>query len=320
MEPEHTNENITQGDHAPVLPKPVLVQDKKNWVRKSLFSLIIYAFLFYVIFDQDITYIAALLVVLMIHEMGHFFAMKFFNYTNVKLFVLPLLGAFVTGKKTVISQRQMSVVILAGPLPGIIIGFCLLMSNIYYPNPRIEMLGNIFFILNLFNLLPFAPLDGGKLLETLFIHQNYVIGIVFTIISIIIITLLAILSQSIVLLVIPAFMVFELIMKIKNQKIREYLDQEHINYVTDYDHLKDASYWLIRDCILLSFTKRYAGIQAGIHKYSVLEVGLIQHVVSILETPFIRDIKTLGKIALMFLYVFFLLVLPVTYALIKFLD
>lgn len=320
MEPEHTNDNITQGDQAPVLPKPVLVQDKKNWVRKSLFSLMIYAFLFYVIFDQDIAYIAALLVVLMIHEMGHFFAMKFFNYTNVKLFVLPLLGAFVTGKKTVISQRQMSVVILAGPLPGIIIGFCLLMSNIYYPNPRIEMLGNIFFILNLFNLLPFAPLDGGKLLETLFIHQNYVIGIVFTIISIIIITLLAILSQSIVLLVIPAFMVFELIMKIKNQKIKEYLDQEHINYVTDYDHLKDASYWLIRDCILLSFTKRYAGIQAGIHKYSVLEVGLIQHVVSILETPFIRDIKTFGKIALMFLYVFFLLVLPVTYALIKFLD
>ncbi len=320
MEPEHTNENNTQGEQAPVLPKPVLVEDKKNWVRKSLFSLLIYAFLFYVIFDQDIIYIAALLVALMIHEMGHFFAMKFFNYTNVKLFVLPLLGAFVTGKKTVISQRQMSVVILAGPLPGIIIGFCLLMSNIYYPNPRIEMLGNIFFILNLFNLLPFAPLDGGKLLETLFIHQNYVIGIVFTIISIIIITLLAILSQSIVLLVIPAFMVFELIMKIKNQKIREYLDQEHINYVTDYDHLKDASYWLIRDCILLSFTKRYAGIQAGIHKYSVLEVGLIQHVVSILETPFIRDIKTFGKIALMFLYVFFLLVLPVTYALIKFLD
>ena len=320
MEPEQINDNNTQGEQAPVLPKPVLVQDKKNWVRKSLFSLAIYAFLFYVIFDQDITYIAALLVVLMLHEMGHFFAMKFFNYTNVKLFVLPLLGAFVTGKKTVISQRQMSVVILAGPLPGIIIGFCLLMTNIYYPNPRIEMLGNIFFILNLFNLLPFAPLDGGKLLETLFIHQNYVIGLVFTIISIIIITLLAILSQSIVLLVIPAFMVFELIMKIKNQKIREYLDQEHINYVTDYDHLKDASYWLIRDCIILSFNKRYAGIQAGIHKYSVLEVGLIQHVVSILETPFIRDIKTLGKIALMFLYVFFLLVLPVTYALIKFLD
>jgi len=298
----------------------MLVQDKKNWIRKSLFSLLIYAFLFYVIFDQDIIYIAALLVVLMIHEMGHFFAMKFYNYNNVKLFVLPLLGAFVSGKKSVISQRQMSVVILAGPLPGIIIGFCLLMSTIYYPNPRIEMLGNIFFILNLFNLLPFAPLDGGKLLETLFIHQNYIIGLVFTIISIIIITLLAILSQSIILLIIPAFMVFELIMKMKNQKIREYLDQEHINYVTDYDHLKDSSYWLIRDCILLSFNKRYAGIQAGVHKYSVLEVGLIQHVLAILETPFIRDIKTLGKIALMFLYVFFLLVLPVTYALVKFLD
>jgi len=49
--------------------------------------------------------------------------MKAFNYSNVKLFVVPLLGAYVSGKKATISQRQMSIIILAGPIPGLIIGF-----------------------------------------------------------------------------------------------------------------------------------------------------------------------------------------------------
>lgn len=325
IEPENHNESEPLNEpsheqHIHVLPKPVLVQDKKNWVRKSIISLAIYAFLFYFIFNGDISYIAAVLVVLLIHEFGHFFAMKAFNYSNVKLFVLPLLGAYVTGKKSLISQRQMTVVILAGPLPGMIIGFCLLLSTIYYPNERIEMLGNIFFVLNLFNLLPFVPLDGGRLLETLFINHNHTIRVVFTIISIVAMALLAIITKSLLFLIIPVSMIFDLIMEIKNQKIREYLDQENINYTSDYNDLPDTNYWTIRDCILLSFNKRYAGIQAGVHQYSVLEGGLIQHVVAVLKTPFIKDVKLLEKIGIIFTYILFLIVLPVTYALIKYLD
>ena len=324
-EPENINENelAEQSNHeykAHVIPKPILEQDKKNWFRKSIISLAIYAFFFYLIFDRDLIYIAAVLVVLMIHEMGHFFAMKAFNYTNVKLFVLPMLGAYVTGKKSIISQRQMSIVILAGPLPGIIIGFCLLMSTIFYPNERLQMLGNIFFVLNLFNLLPFIPLDGGRLLETLFINHNHTIRVIFTILSIIVLAGLAIITKSIIFLIIPVSMVFDLIMEIKNQKIRDYLTQEKINYTSDYADLPDKDYWTIRDCILLSFNKRYAGIEAGVQKYSLLEGGIIQHVITVLKSPFIKDVKTLEKIAIVFTYILFLVVLPTIYALIKFLD
>jgi Zn-dependent protease len=323
IEPEHINDNESsnESNHEPKahgLPKPILVQDKKNWVRKSIISLAIYAFLFYFIFNGDFSYIAAVLVVLLIHEFGHFFAMKAFNYSNVKLFVLPLLGAYVTGKKSLISQRQMSIVILAGPVPGIIIGFCLLLSTFYYPNERLEMLGNIFFLLNLFNLLPFIPLDGGRLLETLFINHNHTIRIVFTIISIIALAVLAIITKSLLFLIIPVSMVFDLIMEIKNQKIREYLEQENINYTTDYNDLADKDYWTIRDCILLSFNKRYAGIQAGVHQYSVLEGGIIQHVVAVLKTPFIKDVHVLEKIGIIFTYILFLIVLPTIYIIIKF--
>lgn len=299
-----------QNNQTEALPKPILVQDKKGWIRKSLISLGIYGLLFYFIFNQDLAYIAAVLVALLIHEFGHFFAMKAFNYSNVKLFILPLLGAYVSGKKSTISQRQMTVVILAGPVPGIIIGFCLLMYNLYYPHEKIAMLGQIFFILNVFNLLPFIPLDGGRLMETLFIHQNHTIRTVFTVISIACFTIFSVLTSSIILLIIPTFMVFDLILENKNHKIRQYLKQENINYIVDYNDLSNRDYWTIRDCILLSFTKRYGGIQAGVHQYSVIESGLMQHVISVLKTPFIKDIKTFGKIFIMIIFTLLLVVLP----------
>lgn len=294
-----------------ILPKPVLVQDKQNWIRKSLISLMIYGFLFFAIFSKDLMYIAAVLVVLLIHEFGHFFAMKAFKYTNVKLFILPLLGAYVSGKKPVVSQWQMTVIILSGPVPGIIIGFLLLMYNASHPNEKLQMLGNIFLYLNAINLLPFIPLDGGRLLETLFVNQNHILRLVFSSISIICTLLLAIMSQSILLLVIPASLIFDMIMEIKNHRIREFLKQEKINYIIDYNDLPDAHYWTIRDAIILSFSKRYAGVQAGLHQYSPVEGGLIQHVIAVLKTPFIKDISAFGKILVILLYLAFFIVLPV---------
>lgn len=315
FESEQENYSETSG----VLPKPIVVQDKKNWIRKSLISLAIYAFLFKFIFNLEFIYIAAVLVVLLIHELGHFFAMKAFNYTNVKMFVLPMLGAYVTGTKNIISQRQMSIVILAGPVPGILIGLGLLIFSNYLPNARIEMLGNIFIGLNFFNLLPFVPLDGGRLLETLFINHNHSIRVAFTIISIFFLLLFALLFKSLFFLIIPVSMIFDLVMEIKNQKIRDYLKLEHINYETDYNDLPDKHYWTIRDCLLLSFNKRYSGIQAGVHQYSPVEGGIIQHVSAILKTPIIKDLSVLGKIITMILFIIFLL-LPVIYYVPKFLS
>ena len=298
-----------------VLPKPILEEDKKNWMRKSLISLVIYAVLFYGIFDSSISYMAALLVVLLIHELGHFFAMKLFNYKNVKLFFIPLLGAYVSGKKLIISQRQMSIVILAGPVPGIIIGFCLFMVDFIYPSEPLMMLANIFLFLNLFNLLPFMPLDGGRLIEVLFLKQNHSIRIVFTIISILGLATFAIYNKSILFLIIPISMVFELIMEIKNQKIRNYLEAENINYNVNYIDLPDTDYWTIRDCVLLSFSKRYSGVQPGVHNYSIIEAGIINHISSILKTPFLRDVKWLEKSAIILTYIFFMIVIPIIYVL-----
>lgn len=293
-------------------PKPVVAEEQRNNVTRSLFSLLIYAVLFYFLFDRNIAYIAALLVVLLIHEFGHFFAMKLYNYQNVKMFIVPLLGAFVSGKKQSVSQKQMSIIILAGPLPGIIIGTVLYILDKSNPNETVKMLANVFIFINIFNLFPVYPLDGGRLLENLFIKNNHGIRLVFTILSILFLITIITLSGNIIMVIIPAIMIFELINEIKNQKIRDYLDGERLQYHVEYNDLPDKNYWLIRDCILFSFQKKYGGVQPGQHSYSVIEPMLMQHVMKVLRPEFKSDLSVFMKVLFLLIYVFFLIGIPIT--------
>lgn len=283
-------------------PKPVLSERKDNSIVRSLIGLVSFALLFYFIFDQSIVSVASILVVIIIHEMGHFAAMRLFDYSNVKIFIVPLLGAFTSGKKQIISQRQMSIIILAGPIPGIIIG-CLLLYFYGGQNENITNLAYTFLMLNVFNLLPFYPLDGGRLLESMFTRENFTIRLVFGIISIIVLAILFLTGDSFFMLVIPVLIAIELKNEAKNEKIRTYLRQEKIDYYLEYESLSDRSYWLIRDCILFSFGKKYAGIEPGRYEYTIIESALVQHVSAVLKPRFIKDLKLIGYILLALLYI-----------------
>lgn len=296
-------------------PKPVLVENKQNNMTRSIISLLIYGVLFYILFDQNIGYIAGVLLVLIIHEIGHFVAMKTFDYSNVKLFIIPLLGGFVSGKKQEVSQKQLSIILLAGPVPGIIIGLSLLIVNARLPESveTLKMLGNTFLFINLFNLLPVYPLDGGRLLEALFMKQNHLIRLVFGIISMMLLATFALFTFQLILFIVPVMMGFELYNENKNHKIREYLLQEKLNYQIAYENLTDKAYWLIRDCILFSYPKKYPGIQPGLYQYSFAESLILQHVSAVLQIKLHLDLGGFRTALVMLFYIIFLVGAPVLY-------
>lgn len=281
-------------------PKPVLAEKKSNALTRSLISLFVYALLFYFVFEQNIAYIAAILVVIIIHESGHFLFMKIFNYSNVKIFIVPLLGAFTSGKKQEVSQWQLCVIILAGPVPGILIGSIIYFLNRDIQNDTLKMLGNSFLFINLLNCLPFYPLDGGRLIEALFFRQNHIIRLVFGIISIICLCLLFFYSPF--MLIVPVLIALELYNESKHQKIREYLKQEKINYHVDYINLPDKDYWLIRDCLLFSFPKKYIGLTPGNYQYSPAEPLLIQHINSVLQIKLNYDLSVIKQVFILIFY------------------
>jgi len=119
--------------------------------------------------------VGAILLVIVVHEAGHWLAMKAFGYRNVQMFFIPLIGAAVAGRGHRVAAWKEAVVSLCGPLPGILVGCVLMILHMFVQNPVLLRLGAVFLALNLLNLLPIRPLDGGRFVhQVLFSRNRYV--------------------------------------------------------------------------------------------------------------------------------------------------
>jgi Zn-dependent protease len=116
-----------------------------------------------------------LLVVIALHEAGHYLAMRALGYRHVQMLMLPLIGGVAFGEESKPNALHRIVVSLAGPLPGLLLGAALLA---WQPgSPDLVLLGWIMLLVNAFNLLPFHPLDGGHVLEALLPARQVVVRI-----------------------------------------------------------------------------------------------------------------------------------------------
>jgi Zn-dependent protease len=127
--------------------------------------------------------IGILLLVLAVHELGHFLAMKALGYVNVTVFFVPLGGAVMTGRGFTMSAAKKALISLAGPVPGIAIGVPVALVAARTGNPLYQDLAVTFFLLNCFNLLPLYPLDGGAVLHQLFFRRSKVAEAVYTVLA-----------------------------------------------------------------------------------------------------------------------------------------
>ena len=148
---------------------------KKGWI-KSMAIMVISLFVFFQLgfFRWGLEAVMMILLVLFIHEMGHFIAMKAFGYKNLQMFFIPLAGAAVSGESRNIAVWKKAIVSLSGPLPGIAIGCVVLIVSAVINQNLLLLTGAMFVGLNLLNLLPINPLDGGRFLnEVLFSRNRY---------------------------------------------------------------------------------------------------------------------------------------------------
>ena len=192
---------------------------------RTFFSLLIYIGIYYLLF-HDLKSILLLVVVIVIHEAGHFTAMKSYGYSNVKMLFVPLLGAFVSGQPAHIHPVKKMVVLMAGPLPGILIG--MICGAIYSHNHEYiyYQLALLFIFLNVFNLLPVSPLDGGQMLETLFFGSNRVVQTIFVGLSALLIALMAFGSKNYALLLIDIFLAMRIGLLWKKKAAEDNMEED----------------------------------------------------------------------------------------------
>ena len=163
----------------PVLAKP---SEDSNW-GLTIFSIVLFIGVFLLFFDHEFEFVTHLVLVLIIHEFGHFIAMKWFGYKSVKMLFIPLMGAFVQGFKDKYSQKESLIVVLAGPIPGVLFGTIFFLAANYYEIPSLLNLSVLFLFLNIINLLPLDPLDGGQMVKLLAKKRRDLFLLIFAFVS-----------------------------------------------------------------------------------------------------------------------------------------
>lgn len=121
-----------------------------------LLSIGVYALLFPVWFAVGIV------VLIWVHEMGHVLQLRREGIPASAPMFIPLLGAFVAMKQMPKDALAEARVGLAGPVLGTLGGLATLGLYAATREPLFLGLAYFNFIINLFNLAPLLPLDGGR--------------------------------------------------------------------------------------------------------------------------------------------------------------
>lgn len=147
---------------------------KSAKVVKVLFaggSLAAYTWLF------SIEFAIALILCLVFHEYGHIKAMQYFGMKTKGIYLIPFVGGLAVGDGKLNTRWQNVVISLMGPFFGLVLSIAALVG---YWITDIEVLAGIAVfnaLLNLFNLLPILPLDGGHVLKSISFSMNSIVGL-----------------------------------------------------------------------------------------------------------------------------------------------
>ncbi|MEA5598487.1 metalloprotease [Rivularia sp. UHCC 0363] len=171
----------------------------RPWLLLGSFALFVVTSSRYFGTQTLIIFISALIF----HEAGHLLVMKLNGYRDASLVFIPFLGAVATARKDDATITQKFCVSLAGPLPGLILGLGL---AIMFPDASYSWVKQTSWILiglNLFNLLPIYPLDGGQIADILLFSRFPYSDVLFKGFGVIIIGMFGVVHPALFLIVIP---------------------------------------------------------------------------------------------------------------------
>jgi Zn-dependent protease len=134
-----------------------------------------------VLFSWDMAWM--LLLVVAVHEGGHWLAMRWAGYQRQSVFFIPGLGGMATGEKPDATPLEKVGVFLAGPMPGLVLAVGVMAAVGWglapLPPAWAMQLLLLTLLINAFNLLPITPLDGGRVVEALLFARLPVLRLVF---------------------------------------------------------------------------------------------------------------------------------------------
>jgi Zn-dependent protease len=112
-----------------------------------------------------------IVLLILIHESGHVVVARVMGMPVTLPVMIPFLGAFVSMKQQPRTVAQESVMAIGGPILGTVAAGLCYLGYLATPDSStgqlLRALAYFGFLINLFNLVPVTPLDGGRVLSVL---------------------------------------------------------------------------------------------------------------------------------------------------------
>lgn len=133
-----------------------------------IFLAVVFFLGIYLVFGMKMA--VSLLVIILVHESGHLIALKWFHLEVHGVFFIPFVGAGVLPKEELPSPEVEAAVALAGPAAAVVLnsvfwGLTPFISGTSFLYEVSMYLLSWNFAINLINLMPILPLDGGRIVR-----------------------------------------------------------------------------------------------------------------------------------------------------------
>jgi len=144
-----------------LLPAPLAALLAKPY-SVTLLSMALSIFVYSVVWGLDWTFALGFVVLLFVHEMGHFVVMKMKHVASSPPVFVPFIGAVIGMRTMPRNVLDEAIIGIAGPIAGTIaaLGVLIVGASAGGEWTSLALVG---LFLNLFNLLPVSPLDGGRI-------------------------------------------------------------------------------------------------------------------------------------------------------------
>jgi len=119
----------------------------------------------------------ALIACLVFHEFGHIKAMQHFGMKTKGIYLIPFMGGLAMSDEKINTRWQDVVISIMGPSFGLLMSIASLVAYWLTGESFFAGLAAFNALLNLFNLLPILPLDGGHILKSISFSMNSKMGL-----------------------------------------------------------------------------------------------------------------------------------------------
>ena len=124
-------------------------------------SIVAYSFVF------GWKYAVGFILLILVHEMGHYIAARQRGLNVGVPTFIPFVGAWIALKEQPMNAETEAYVGFAGPLVGTVGALICYFLARHYDNSLLLALSYAGFFINLFNLIPLSPFDGGRITAVL---------------------------------------------------------------------------------------------------------------------------------------------------------